>query len=891
MRLGKRVKINMILAILLCMVFVVNIGYTLALSSASYQFKAKVWADESNNEIYTEYAKASTTSGIYEYSVGSKNRQLSINYGFSCKYDLKIKFTAIYSNDGALMGENDTHIANDFTLNFVDRDNWCIDMLGIGEGFAALSKIGNTETAIPAYLQTSNTSTLTGVMYYMKKIEGSGTLPIISGVTFYTSPNGSVNYIGDKLTVTLEPEYVKSDDSKYNSNHAFATSSKLLYANNSTAFNIWASYMNNTTLAAPQYMVYNSYFAGKDLRDNVLEDNYIDTSLSYPSDFDWTIKDGEGNYNFNIVGKSEPIYQNTAYRYSVDKVLKQGSTTEYTLKRGYAAVAAGNSYNGGLGLYVIPTANMTTVGFTIKYYWQKDYTVDDYIPINMIDLNYSNDISIVTTKVDGVDYQSLYYKEEISSPTYINIIDNLMLKAEGPFATILNNGYKLVITDLTVIFEESAPSGWISQTKLDYEVNNSTSQSPILVPISKVINGDYTTEANVSINNNGTTPIAVTEFTVKGKLWYPDYSSNGSVFEEEIVGYLPNECLQFNSDIWNKSYNPDTNTYKFTRKNSSVHLLGGTSLQIVSGVTIPKQYYPKDADFEVLSASEGTYKTKYVNDLWCSLEVEITGTAEVTYNEGNTSGLEVITDGYYLEISAGSTASIYVRNNTSQNINAIELSALNVYYLTSGTTLPRERMDSTANISYSVKYFNETASVTYYANPGEGQTSFNSTPYAITIRPNETILFCTITPSANAIISNYKVTAWLDAGVEDADVDMVFDHTNNLAEIINNSDSYYEFRIKADKDMTDYLINPNDFIEDKIADNLYYYYYKGVICKHQAISVIKNLSASRGVSVDYIEHINGVTASQYIYDNYKTWDPPTEWFDVMKLIYGEPTLN
>ena len=137
MRLGKRCKFNMMIAILLCMAFVVNVGSTLA--AISYRFTATSInikdANATNYETYTPYADAKSTSGTYIYNVGSVNNQLSIDYyGFNQPHDLMVRFTATYTKPG--------HYATDFSLNFINRDKWCIDT---GE-VAGASDNGNRTT-------------------------------------------------------------------------------------------------------------------------------------------------------------------------------------------------------------------------------------------------------------------------------------------------------------------------------------------------------------------------------------------------------------------------------------------------------------------------------------------------------------------------------------------------------------------------------------------------------------------------------------------------------------------------------------------------------------------------------------------------------------------------
>ena len=122
MHLGKITKFYTILAILLCMAFVVSIGSTFA--AGQYKFKAQtinnIEQGVTQNNVYTNYKFAQSTQGKYVYSPGTCNNQLSINYGFRENHDLIIRFTATYTNTN--------HKANDFSLNFANRDMWLVDM-------------------------------------------------------------------------------------------------------------------------------------------------------------------------------------------------------------------------------------------------------------------------------------------------------------------------------------------------------------------------------------------------------------------------------------------------------------------------------------------------------------------------------------------------------------------------------------------------------------------------------------------------------------------------------------------------------------------------------------------------------------------------------------------
>lgn len=916
MRLGKGIKFNMIIAILLCMAFVVNIGATFAL--ATYSFTASSInikdGETVKNETYTEYANAKAISGQYTYSIGTANNRLSIDYGFSHNHDLMVEFTATYSNPN--------HKAKDFSLNFVNRDDWCIDMLGINSGFNAVEKVGENDIALPSYVLSSESNTLRGVMYYMKTLSGSGILPIISGVNFYTSPNNSYTYIGDTLTVTLTPYYIKSNSENYDANHSFA--SRLLYSNNTTAFENWIDYKSGATAKAgnPTYMVYNSYVSGTDLRDTATTDNDIDTSLAYPSDFDWTAS------GFNIVGQEETLYSNTAYRYAVNQTSQVvNSETRYTLARDYSSVTAGNKYYGGLGVYVIPNTTLATVSITLDYHWQKDGVVDDQAPNNMVKLKYADDISVVTTvieddpetteKNEAQQYDTYYYRDNIEAPTYINVLDYIMLTAESGYGTILANGYSLIITNFSIEVQASNPSGWTASSKLNYEVNNASQQSPILVRIKDVATGYKEIETNVSISNYGESTLEVTAFKVTAKLWYANYADEShSQFSEAIMGYLPEktgsiDCLKYDKNIWTVTYR--NNAFEFARNNASAYIPTGYTIPLITGVTIPQQYYPTggDAGFTALTTVDGvtTYKPIEVNDFWCSLEVSdiVTG-APAEYNSGTYTGVEVVTDGYYSTIALGSSVPMYIRNNTNQNITAVSLDELRVVGFDankSASLLPRDRINSSLDVNYSLTT----------------HISANTI-----IRPNEMVLAYTITPTANAIIYSYEISATLSSGDASNGINLIFDRTlqtisgntiQNVATggIINDSETHYEFRIKSSQKLadytqaeptSDYFINPSDFVEQKINDTTYYYYYKGVICAHQYMVVFDSYV---GVTIEYIAHVDGAVATDYESGDYTntiwnptynattgnvtdtTWNPPTDWLTAMQKIYGEPTAS
>ena len=506
MRLGKTAKFNMIIAILLCMAFVVNLGGTLA--AVTYEFYAgsvkNVEGSNVDYNTYTDYAYAQGTSGKYVYSTGTYNNQLSINYGFRENYDLMISFTATYKNSG--------HSANDFSLNFANRDMWLVDM---GTSFGLKLDNGKTveDDTQTYYNLTSSSNTISGVMYYMKTLTNSGTLPVISGVTFYTSSNGAQSYVGDILTIELTPRYVKSGT--YSTNHEFYPDSLKLDGEgnpiNKAADN-WLAYMsgNAKTDKDAKVMIYNAYVYDK-------SDDTKRTPLNYPQDSSVIKNDGTGLVKPDA---TVPVYSNTAYRYTVDN----GTRT-------YEALAAGNKYYGGLGVYVIPNTNqadqtkkITTVSVVARYVWQKDGVIAGFSPSGVVSMQVSNELKEIT--VDSV--KSYYYCETIENPTYINVLDHIRLTAEN-YEVLIQQGYSLILNyiDVAVVTtsHKAVTSGaWTSESKEAFTISNSSQQSGILVRVADVINYPKTYETKLSITNNSDSTMQISSFSLRGYLWYGSYS-------------------------------------------------------------------------------------------------------------------------------------------------------------------------------------------------------------------------------------------------------------------------------------------------------------------------------------------------------------------------------
>ena len=465
-----------------------------------------------------------------------------------------------------------------------------------------------------------------------------------------------------------------------------------------------------------------------------------------------------------------------------------------------------------------------------------------------------------------------------------------MLTAESGYRAILDAGYSLVITNISVTTEKSNPSNWTPRSVAGMRINNSTEQSPTLVRIKDVATGSKTFEVNVSAQNDSQTTLAITSFKVRGNLWYANYTDQDhSLFAKYDMGELPGNSLIYDNDMWNVTYSEGV--YTFTQANSGAHLPVGYGIKLLSGVTISKQYYPtvEDPDFVENTDSQGNkyFNTIAVNDFWCTLDVfDVQTTATVNYSGVGYTGVEVVAEGYYSAINAGATASIYLKNNTNQDITSVSLTNLRLATLNSNssTLLARDNLNTSTEFDYVL-----TNHLTGVTKTGvKSTTNTNDATSSVTIRPNEKVLLYTITPSAQAVLYTYNVSVELSSAQAVRDVEMTFDVNNAssntvCADIVNNSSSHYEFRLVSSIDLSDCLAS-DEFVEQQV-DGTYYYYYKGVLYSHQAITLFNEYV---GVTIECIAHIDGANAEHYVADNYTTWNPPAEWLTSMQAIFGEP---
>lgn len=894
MRLARGIKLNIVIAILLCIAFVLNAGYTLA--ATAYNLKVSSIGG-AQAETYTGFAgmqgEGDSYTAKYVYSVGSVNNAIKLNYGFSSefKYNVAVKFTATYTNS--------EHGAKDFSLNIVNRDKWCVDM----------NTVTDLTNSSSYYALGSADNSISGVMYYMGTIDGVGRLPVISGVTFYTSGNNSYNYEGDILTVQVTPIYVKAPEynaeaDTYTTSHKFYDAVNMLNSSNTAAIDNWREYMNayvadKTTIDSTRYMYYNAYASG-------------DTALEFPSDVKPdSVTDANESKKYltwdaqgNLIMPSAEIYQsNTAYRYKVVRDGDGSQAAPYTYSATYDNVIAGNKYYGGLGVYVIPDSDMVTVDISFSYNWygpvdadgdgvtDKDDSGKDKYDIitgvfNPIGYKHSSQITKVGT--------AYYYNCTITEPTYINVLEYMLLKAESGFKTALQKGYKVVIYNLTANAHTSTPDGVVLGTKPSVEINNSSIQSGILVRQSSWNNGPTRVETDVTVHNNGDTDLAISKFTVKGTLWHSKYDENFSGFAEQAVGVLA-DVEDFTGALLYRGVTVDENmwtyasyidgVYTFTRKPGANYIPAGSSLTLIDGVVANKLSYPAANDAAWVTSNGVTSAWAY--DYWCTLDIDIIyGSASygTHVNSGSSDNpytdLEVETNGYYSPISPSSPAYVYVRNNTNQNINNVSIRSMQLYGLTSTKKPVRAQINTGNPIDYTVYNY---------------ITGDTSTTATITLSPNEKVLLFRITPNADAIIYDYIVAAGVVSGKVAAQPELTSNNQSGDANVINTGTDCYEFRLKSTSSFSAKLVDSASFVVNtaKASDGYYYAYYKGVICPNQLIKAFSGFDSSINLDIDFKVHTQGWDAAHYVAANYSDWSADTSgafagWLTAMQAIYGQP---
>lgn len=834
-----------VIAILICMAFVFNFGSTLA--SVSYSFLAKSRVDSARADSYTEYMDVSNAEGDYAYAFGSVNNKLSINYGVSAECDLKVEFTASYNST--------SHIANDFELNFIDRDDWCISLTSV--------TTNSPSTSQTVYTLSSNTHEFKGTMYYLGKLSGSGSIGLISGVTFYN--NGTQEYKADDLlSVSFTSYLVKSATENYklsteNPTHPFYSST------NAVAYDNWIKYMKSSTeyIDESAYMIYNAY----------ANDTY---ALSYPSDFEWSA-------DLDLSQQTEPSSSNMAYRYTITK-------TESGNVRVMEGVIAGNTYRGGLGVFVFPSQR-SKVKVSVSAYWEKNGVIQGTMPNNTIHLQLSSDL-------DG-DMCS----KDITKPTYIDVLESIMLTAEARYRDILINGYKLVLSNLSV---EVLASASTEHADLDYQINNPTQKAPILARYKDIAVSSQSQQTKATLTNLSDNAIKVNSFTITGKLWYADYTAvegGVQVFGEQVRGYLGVDDLKFDDNLWTASVSG--NVVTFTAKNNSfnTYISSGYELKLIDAVTIPNQ----SGDLgELVNVNDSIY----VYDLWCSLEINITSYSSVTSfsTSGDNSAVEIVTSAYDYGIQSGEYADVYLRNNTNQTITSVKLSNLTLAQVTSTSGFSRNSLDASASFSYTIQAFGANGRFYVSASGDLTETEPASNPMSsnalnvnisVNIKPKECVAILRITPSQKAVIYDYKILATMASGDATGGAELIkeaygyhkpsADANSNFPQIqlINNSSTKYEFRLKSKFDISTCLQGTNQEVFSFAESGGYYYaYYVGVINENQLIQLtISNVSYWNSCELEIIAHSDGVTDSHYVTSNYSSWNPPEEWLTAMQNIY------
>ena len=822
MRLGKVSKFNIVLAILLCMAFALDIGMTVASVAHSLFSRSERVVDGVKAEVFTGHSSVVVDSaGQIPYEVGSVEYNMSANYGVSVEHDLMLTMTIAYNNEN--------HKLNDFSLNFANANMWSVDTPNSFENITQTEENKSTH-----YSVTSNTNSLTIALYYLGTISGSGQLPIISGVTFYNDGLGrsstnlsATRYEGDYLTITITPYYTKVTASEltshYSNSHNFYTHS----VGDKQAFTNWCKYKSNS-ISDSTYMIYNDH--GTDA-----------TGILFPQDF-------ECPDDITEISSSSIINNSTtAYEYAITN---SGGTDTIS----YSKLLAGNKYSGGVGVFVYPKSSGATVSINVTAYWEKGGVIMGTATTNPIHLQYSRNI----IQADG---QYCHYAT-ITKPTYIKVLDSIMLTAQGEYEAIWRNGYKLIISAVDVDFISTT----MTTEEVGYSVSNSTEISPVLAryvePSSKNV--------NISIANTGSQVLKITSFTIQGKLWYADNSN--ALEYAEVVSYLSNDdAFVYDSDVWNEPvYSSEGSIYTFTAKQDT-YIIPGYGMPLISGVNVPAHTY---------ETVEGS--TTYVQDRWCGIEIVDMVVAVKGENDSVTSqnySVEVSAPNYWVPLEPGEIGLISIKNNTEQMIASLRIS-VEMMWLEDGECY-REQGEQISTYQYELENL-----AVYSTREVTGPSGVDMID--VSIRPGERLAIWSVSSEYRCMISSVGVYVRTESTIYGQDVDMFRTCRSDVegqesSYIVNNSDKTYEFRAYGIQGVVDM---PECFVLDSDAG---YAYYEGIIRPHQIINFGDLFLFSEYIDVISLE----IDAAEHtgVYDDFGTsWDDvPEDWISAMQGIFQANT--
>jgi len=259
----------------------------------------------------------------------------------------------------------------------------------------------------------------------------------------------------------------------------------------------------------------------------------------------------------------------------------------------------------------------------------------------------------------------------------------------------------------------------------------------------------------------------------------------------------------------------------------------------------------------------------------------VVSTENIDYTQTTGTSVEVMADGYYSAINSNKPGYIYIRNNSRQVITKVNISGLQVSILDSESQLNiRDRI--TANDA--------------------SHNLINCLGDKVSIKPGEMVLAYTIeitSTTIEAVIRKFDISVnfatklvnetVVSLGEESSDIDLIYNATTQIGMLTNNSSKNYEFRLVSTTDLSNVLANPQDFVEQEKGANLYYYYYKGIICANRSVQLLNNYAVN--VEIEYLEHNSSADAEYYVADNYQAWNgvENSTWFSAMKKLYEEPS--
>lgn len=535
-----------VLTILLGMVFAVNVGWTYA----SFDYSMKVngnHSSEASDDTNWSYLKDivinnSTIETPIPYSLGTVNREINFDYGFSGETDIAVVYSLSYT-DG-------TEVTN-VSLNVADRDNYILDVP------TTISKNGTTQYDGQADR---------GTLYYLNTLSGMGNKVLFSGVTFYGGNNQVSVYkaesaislykssyqVGD-VKNTTEFKYTSVDVARYWEISAYSNGTDTITVEDYNALS--ASEQNQYSVS--QYKCKQGYtIAGSSVS--------LNTTASV-SEYKNYINAGESKWTVQYVCNTACTIDGTSY--VLNQEISQDTYNTLTSNQGYfskqykcttAYTVQGTSYK-----TVAKNGTITSEEYKNLYYLEQvNFVPSEYVGFEgkklKINVKVYAKANVSETDEEVTDYYSadhyfINFKQQLVSQA----LNNWLLKKANNITST-----KLMIYNAHGEFDKGIPYAYDYSSTVDL----STQSAKADIRSSYVYNTDGTVYSYASGNSYhagvGVYYLASQSGTLKCSFGANWYNPSGA-----IVSSMPINNIEFKV---NSSFNElGSNEYGYSKVISS----------------------------------------------------------------------------------------------------------------------------------------------------------------------------------------------------------------------------------------------------------------------------------------------------------------------------------